>query len=159
MQSDLKTPDRTVRTLALSLICLGFLFSMVGCAQFYKMLGLTEKQTTDQVSEDQKVIIQAISEIRDTAADQATETQKVIIRTISEVRTTAADIVSVSAAALGTLASGLLARWLGTERKITKALIVGIENAPASDAKASIKSVAISAGVEKALHKRVASLT
>ncbi len=132
-----KTPDRTVKTIALSLICLGILFTMVGCAQMYKMLGLTEKQTTDQVSEDQKIII----------------------RTISEVRTTAADIISASVAGLGALASGLLARLLGTERKITKALITGIEKTPDLDIKKNVMAEALTAGVEKKLHKRVSALT
>jgi len=137
MERHLKTCETAIRTAPLTLICLGILFSMVGCAQFYKMIGLTEKQTTDQVSEDQKVII----------------------RTISEVRTTAADIVSASVAGLGAIASGLLARLLGTERKITKALIVGIEKTPELDTKKNVRDQAISAGVEKALHKRVVSLT
>lgn len=137
MPKHLKTPDRTVRTLALALIGLGFLFTLVGCAQVYKFLGLTEKQTKEQVSKDQKTII----------------------RTITEVRTTTADIISATVAGIGALASGLLARLLGTERKITKAMIVGIEKTPELDVKKNVRTEAISAGIEKALHKRVASLT
>ena len=137
MSQHQKTPDRTVKTLAMALICLGVLFSITGCTQIYKLIGLTEEQTNEQVDLDRQVIT----------------------RTITEVRTQAADLITTAVAAAGTIASGLLATWLGRERKITKALIVGIENSPELDTKKNVRNAAISAGVEKALHKRVEALT
>ena len=116
---------------------IGILFILAGCAQVYKALGLTEEQTQEQVSEDQKTII----------------------RTVNQVRTTTAEILTTALAGLGTIASGFLAKWLGTERKITKALIAGIEKSAPGSVKESVHQQATNAGIEPQLSKRVAALT
>ena len=118
-------------------VLIGTLFILVGCAEVYKAAGLTEEQTDEQVSEDQKVII----------------------RTVTQVRTTTADILTSAIAGFGTIASGFLAKWLGTERKITKALIAGIEKAAPGSVKESVHQQATDAGIEPQLSKRVAALT
>lgn len=124
-------------TATIVFILIGTLFILTGCAQIYKSLGLTEEQIDEQVSEDQKTII----------------------RTITQVRTTTAEIITTAVAGLGTIASGFLAKWLGTERKITAALITGIESAGDLRAKESVKAKATASGIESALHARVVKLT
>lgn len=124
-------------TAMITFILVGILFCLAGCAQLYKLAGLTEEQTNEQL-----------------AADQET-----IIRTITQVRTTAADIITTALAGLGAISSGFLAKWLGTERKITKALITGVEANPTGDVKESIQAKATAAGVENKLHARVKALT
>ena len=118
-------------------ILMGCLFILTGCAQVYKVLGLTEEQVAEQVSEDQKTII----------------------RTITKVRTTTAEIVTTAIAALGTIASGFLAKWLGTERKMTAALITAIESSDGVNVKEAAQAKATAAGIETQLHARVISLT
>lgn len=122
---------------ALLLIFLGSTLFLIGCAQLYKMIGLTEEQTAAQVAQDQAAIQQ----------------------TIEQVRWTTHEIITTALAAAGTIASGLFARWLGTERKITTALIGAIEHADNTTTKEIITTKAISAGVESKLNARVRALT
>ncbi|MBA7685494.1 hypothetical protein ES703_93919 [subsurface metagenome] len=125
------------KTAAILFILIGSLFTLAGCLQLYKLLGLTPEQTADQVAQDQK----AAQEI------------------IQQVRWTSHEIISTAIAAAGTILSGLLARWLGTEKKITKVLIAGIEKTNNSDIKASVQNEAFAAGIQPQLHARVKALT
>lgn len=125
------------KTAAILFIFVGSLFTFTGCAQLYKFLGLTEQQTQEQISEDQKTII----------------------RTVTQVRTTAAEILTTLIAAAGTIATGFLAKWLHTERKITKAVITGVEDNPTGNVKESIEAKATALGVQPKLHARVKALT
>lgn len=127
----------TQTTATLVFILIGSLFLFTGCVQLYKILGLTEEQTQEQVAEDQKTII----------------------RTITQVRTTAAEIITTAVAGLGAIASGFLAKWLHTERKITQVLITGVESAHETNVKETIKAKATAAGVEPKLAARVRALT
>ena len=125
------------RTAYLFFLTIGILFILTGCTQVYKSLGMNEEQVAAQVAADQETTSIAIHAIRATT----TETITTII------------------AGVGTILSAFLAKWLGTERKITKAIITGIEDAEPIDAKKSIQKAAQAAGVEKLLNKRVQSLT
>lgn len=127
----------TQTTATLVFILIGSLFIFTGCVQVYKLLGLTEEQTQEQISEDQKTII----------------------RTITQVRTTTAEIITTAIAGLGAIASGFLAKWLHTERKITGVLITAVESADSSNIKKTIKTKASAAGVEPKLAARVRALT
>lgn len=118
-------------------ILIGLLFILAGCAQLYKFLGFTDQQTQDQLTKDQ-------------------ESEKQIIETF---RLTTTELITTAIAGLGAIASGFLAKWLGTEKKLTKVLITGIEKAPNSNVKESIKTQALSAGIESQLHARVKALT
>ncbi len=118
-------------------LLIGTLFILTGCAAAYKALGLTEEQIHEQVDKDQKVII----------------------RTITTVRTTTADIITTALAGIGTIASGFLAKWLGTERRISRALITGIEKAAPGSVKDTVHQKATDAGIQKQLSRRVAALT
>lgn len=118
-------------------ILLGSLFILTGCSQLYKMIGLSPEQAAEQTAKDQE----SRGEL------------------VNQFRTTTSELVSYAIAGIGSIASGFLAKWLGTERKITAALITGIESAGEMGAKESVKAKATASGVESALHARVLKLT
>ncbi|MBA7692132.1 hypothetical protein ES703_100690 [subsurface metagenome] len=118
-------------------ILIGSLFCLAGCAQLYKLIGLTDQQTADQV-----------------AADQV-DRQKII----QGIRLTTTELITTAIAGAGAIASGFLARALGTEKKITKVLIFGIEDTNAAHVKATIQAKANAAGIQPQLHARVKALT
>lgn len=127
----------TQTTATVVFIIIGSLFVFTGCAALYRALGLTEKQTANQVAKDQ--------------ADRQ--------NLIDQVRFTTTEIITTAVAGAGAILSGLLARWLGTERKITAALITGIETAEDATTKETVKAKATASGIEPALHARVLKLT
>lgn len=116
---------------------IGSLFCLAGCAQLYKLIGLSNHQAADQVAADQ------------------TARQEII----EGIRLTTTELITTAIAGAGAIASGFLARALGTERKITKVMITRIEKANNSDIKAAIQAEAFAAGVQPKLHARVKSLT
>ena len=122
---------------ALLLIFLGSTLFLIGCAQLYKFFGLTPEQTAAQAAQDQDAI------------------QK----TIEQIRWTTHEIISTTIAAAGAIASGFLAKWLGTERKMTAVMIDAIESEPSHDLKKTITAKATSAGIEPQLNARVKALT
>lgn len=124
-------------TAGLIFIVLGSLFLLVGCTQFYRLIGLTDQQTADQVAKDQK------------------DRQQIV----ENIRMTTTEIITTALAGLGAIASGFLAKWLGTERKITKVLIAGIEAKEGGTTKEVVKTKAIAAGIETKLNARVRALT
>ena len=122
---------------ATAIIALGTILLITSCTHIYKFIGLTDQQTANQTAKDQAVTIHVI----DTAREQLWQ------------------IITAAVTATGGLASGLLARWLGTEKKITAALITGIEAARPDHVKESVTAKATSAGVESKLNARVRALT
>ena len=119
------------------LIAIGVCFVLIGCTQFYRTIGLTDRQATTQVAEDQAVAIRVIESGRELLWQ----------------------VISVAVAGVGAVLTGLLGRWLGTERKMTRAMIRGIEATTSDKVKASVQAMARAAGVEGKLHKRVRALT
>ena len=45
------------KTAMILFIFIGSLFCLAGCAQLYKLIGLTPEQTADQIGKDQKAIL------------------------------------------------------------------------------------------------------
>lgn len=127
----------SLRTAAILFVLIGTLFTITGCLQLYKTIGLTDDQVQDQLTKDQD------------------SRQKII----QQVRFTTTEIITTALAGIGTIASGILAKWLGTERKITSTLISAVESTKNPDLKETIKNKATSAGIEPKLHKRVSALT
>ena len=68
-------------------------------------------------------------------------------------------IATVATAGVGTILSALLARWVGVERKISGAIIAGVESADNGDVKKAVQAKAVAAGVEGKLAKRVKAIT
>lgn len=125
------------KTAVISFILCGTLFILTGCAQFYRAIGLSAEQTADQVAKDQ------------TARQEITD----------KIRLTTTELLLTITSGLGAIASGFLAKWLGTERKITTALITGIESTDAKATKESVNRKATAAGIEPKLAARVRALT
>lgn len=125
------------KTATIAFILIGSLFCLAGCAQLYKLIGLTDQQTQDQLTQDQ-IDRQKIAE---------------------GIRLTTTEIITTAVAGLGAIATGFLAKWLGTERKITKVLITGIEAKEGGTTKQVVHAKALDAGIENQLHARVKSLT
>lgn len=124
-------------TAGLILILIGTLFVFTSCTAFYRAIGLTDEQAKAQTEKDQ--------ESRQNLTDQF--------------RLTTTELISSAMAGAGAILSGLLARWLGTERKMTTALITGIEKADTPNVKKYVKAKAITAGIESKLNARVQALT
>lgn len=137
MQQHLQNYRPVTNPIILTIIALGTLFILIGCGQLYRKLGLTPEQTATQVKKDQAT----------TGA------------VIDQFRTTTSDIITTTLAGLGALASGILAKYLTTERKITAVLINTIEDSDIDNIKTVIQKKAKKAGVESALNKRVTALT
>lgn len=121
----------------ISFILIGSLFTLAGCAQLYKFLGLTKQQTQNQIEKDQ------------------TDRQKII----EGIRLTTTELITTAIAGAGAILSGILAKWLGTERKITNTLITAVEKSATDTVKETIHNFAGTAGIEPQLHKRVKALT
>lgn len=119
------------------LITLGILFLFIGCRQLYEWSGQTPEQAQQSTTHDTQAVIQ----------------------TITEAAPLAWKLAAILATSIGTILTGLLAKWLSTEKKVTKALITGIEKAEDKTVKQTIKAEALAAGVESVLHSRVKQLT
>lgn len=124
-------------TAGLFLLLIGSALVIIGCESLYHTIGLTDEQTAQQLAADQEAL-QGL---------------------LTTGRTTLYDIIVTIMAGGGTILSGLLAKWLGTERKITTAMIQGIESADPGTVKEEVQKKAIAAGVESKLHSRVVALT
>lgn len=125
------------QTAGLIIIIIGLLFITIGCEKLYRTIGLTEQQTTEQLAQDRA----AIEGILNTSRSQLY------------------DIIMTIIAGTGATLSGVLAKWLKTEKKITKAIIQGVEAAEQTTVKAAIQEKATAAGVEAKLKVRVNALT
>jgi len=119
--------------LAVVVIC----FVIIGCGTIYKVVGLDEQQAATQQAKDAEVIISVVEQGRELAWQLAT----------------------LGVAAVGTIVTGFLGKWLKNEKALTAAVIAGVEKTDKAGVKASIRSVALDAGVEGLLHKRVKKLT
>lgn len=124
-------------TATIVFILVGSLFLAAGCAQFYRAIGLTEEQTAGQIKKDQD------------------DRQQII----EGIRLTTTELITSAIAGLGAIASGFLARALGTERKITKVLIGNIETNNNENLKTAITAEALQLGIENKLYARVKALT
>lgn len=135
------------------------LFLLIGCASLFRSAGLTDEQAAAQTAELQKVITLAGSEALETIQSGLSEGHDLKTIAVKASSTSLWKIIAAAGAALGIVLNGLLAKWLSTEKKITTAVITGVEDAHASDVKASIKRNATAAGIESKLSARVKALT
>lgn len=122
---------------AWALIVVSLSLTVTGCVQLYKALGMTEEQAQEEHGKD-------VEELR---------------KALSEGRVLFWQIVSGVVAAAGALVTGLLAKWLGQEKKIVQAVVAGVEKAGNGKVKEAIHDSALAMGVEGALSKRVQTLT
>lgn len=109
---------------------------VIGCGTLYKTLGLPPEQVEVQVAKD-AVIVEAV---------------------VEQTRNTFWPILSAAIGCAGTLVSALLAKLLVTERKMTGAMIAGVEKAGNGDAKKAVTVESLRRGVGVQLAKRVRKL-
>lgn len=119
------------------LIFVGMIFVLIGCENVYRWFGFTEEQVAEQTAKDAAAVEDVVEHGREIGWQIATTV----------------------IAGVGAVVSGLLGKWLGTERKISRAVIAGVEAADKQNVKEAIKREALSLGVESKLHKRVEALT
>ena len=149
--------SRTTATIIITTTIL--LFVLIGCQSLFRSAGLTDEQAAQQTAELKSAL--------DAAAAAAIATAQQSLAQGHDLKTTAVKassiflwkILAAAAATLGVALNTLLAKWLGTEKKITKAMITAVENTNDPSAKQAIRSAAIAAGVESKLHARVKALT
>lgn len=135
------------------------LFLLIGCASLFRSAGLTDEQAAEQTAQLKSALgdatTSAIAEIQ-TGLQEGHDLKTIAVKASSAFIW---KIVAAAGASAGIILNGLLAKWLGTEKKITKALITGVEQSNDQSAKESIRSAAIAAGVQAKLHTRVKALT
>lgn len=113
------------------------LFLVVGCGGFYKMLGLPSPEVDELVKDDALRTLQAVQEGRTIFWQAAT----------------------AAIGSLGAVVSVLLGKYIQVERKISKAMIMGIEKSEGNGVKGQVAKQAVRYGVDKPLTKRVTKLT
>ena len=141
------------------MLSLGLVFIIVGCAGVYRTLGVPDEQAANQGALDEAAITAAVTEGMTEFTNQLAAGQPLPAAAASAGSALAWKLATILLGGAGTIISTLLAKWLGTERKITSSIIRGVEKGDKPGIKESIKAEAMSAGVEVALHKRVTALT
>lgn len=141
------------------LVISSLLFLLVGCPAFFRSAGLSDEQAALQTAELKSALegaaTAAIADIQ-TGLAEGHDLKTIAVKASS---TFIWKIIAAAGAGLCIVLNGLLAKWLGTEKKINKAIITGIESANDSTVKESVHAKAIAAGVESKLNARVKALT
>ena len=147
------------RSAVLILATIFLLFLAIGCAAMLRKTGLDQPEA-DQIAADAQSAMAA-------AAADAVDNIKTGIaqgKPLPAIATETASVfgwklAAIAASTIGAVLSALLAKWLGTERKMTAALITGIEKTNNITTKEYIQKKAIAAGVQDQLDRRVQALT
>ncbi len=147
------------RTAALVLAAIFLLFLTIGCAAALRKTGLDQAEA-DRIAAAaherlSHAAAQAVENIKE-GLDQGHDLKTIAVKTSSAF---AWQLATIGASTIGAVLSGLLAKWLGTERKISAALITGIEKNPSNSVKDSVNEASIRAGIQPQLHRRVQALT
>ncbi len=136
-----------------------FLFILIGCQSLFRSAGLTHEEAALQIAQLEAALADAtsaaIADIQ-TGLAQGHDLKTIAVKTSSAFLW---KIIAAAGASVGVVLNGLLAKCLSTEKKITKAMIKGVQSNSTNDVKQNIKAQATAAGVENALHKRVKALT
>lgn len=157
LQSTVLKCSRT--TAIIILVTSSLLFLLVGCPAFFRSAGLTDDQAAEQTAKLKSALegatAAAIADIQ-TGLAEGHDLKTIAVKASSSFLW---KIIAAAGATVGVVLNGLLAKWLSTEKKITKALITGIENNHDKNPKQAVHSAAVAAGIQPKLHKRVKSLT
>ncbi len=136
-----------------------FLFLLIGCASLFRSAGLTDDQVAQQTAALKAALVDAtsaaITDIQ-TGLAEGHDLPTIAVKTGTSFLW---KMIAAAGATVGVVLNGLLAKWLGTEKKITKAMIAGVEKANNTDTKETITTIAGAAGIEPQLHARVKALT
>lgn len=154
--TNLRCSHRTATFMILTILAL---FLLIGCASLFRSAGSTDEEAQHQTA----LLEQALANATEEAINDITSglAQGHDLKAIAARASTAFlwKLGTIGASTIGVLLTGLLGRLLGKEKKITKAIIKGVESSGTVDAKKAIYTKAIDMGVEDALHKRVKALT
>ena len=119
------------------LILGGFAYLLVGCADVYRSLGMTDEEAVEQQGKDTVEIIKAIESGREVFWQAATA------------------IVT----GLGAVISAVLAKWLGTEKKVSGAAISAVVRDGNGDVLKLLRAEAAAQGVGKTMANRIDAAT
>ena len=146
------------QTATVTIFAIFLLFLILGCASMLRKAGMTNDQPTDQAAQITAALGDAAAEaVADIPTGLAQDKDLPALAT-DTASAFAWKIAAIAASTIGAVLSALLAKWLGTERKITQAMITGIEKAPNNNVKESVKDEAFLAGIQNELHARVKAL-
>lgn len=148
------------RSSATLIVCATILlFILIGCQALFRSAGLSDDQAAQQIADLKSALAEAttaaIADVQ-TGLAEGHDLKSIAVKTGS---TFIWKIITAGGAAIGIVLNGLLAKWLRTEKKITKTLITGIENDNHDSTKTTVHKLALAAGIEPQLHKRVKALT
>ncbi len=147
------------KTAIIIILTIFVLFLAIGCAAMLRKAGLTPDEADRQAAIAQAALTDAAAEAVaniQTGLAQGDDLKTIAIKTGSAF---AWKIAALAASTIGAVLSALLAKWLGTERKINQVLITGIEKTANQATKETIHNKATAAGIEPQLHARVKALT
>ena len=142
------------------LIAVAILFLLVGCASLYRSLGVSSEQAAQQAAHDQAAVGQAAVSAGKEFVEQIATGTPLPVAAVASGSEFIWQLLTIIATSAGTILTGWLATRLKTEKRITAAMITGVEKAAEpTGVKASIQREATAAGVEPILHARVQELT
>jgi len=141
------------------MLAIGIGFIIVGCSGVYRALGMPDETPAVAGEADEEAIRAAAAEAVAEFAAQLASGVPLPAAAAATGSKLAWQLATVLLGGAGTIISTLLAKWLGTEKKITSSLIRGIEKSGKDNVKTAVKAEATSAGVEPVLHSRVTKLT
>lgn len=135
------------------------LFVLIGCAAMLRKTQIPQDEA-DRLAAIAKqnlaaAATEAVADIQEGLA-QGQDLKSIAVKTGSAFTW---KLATIGASTIGAVLSGLLAKWLGTERKITTALITGIEKSGLNGTKQNVQAKAKAAGVQNQLDHRVQALT
>lgn len=117
---------------ALAVFCLG-LFVLAGCAAMLEKLGMSPQE----------------------AAESAEKMGAAAVETARRVGGPAGELIALAVATAGAVLSGILAKLLLGERKISRVIIQGVEAADVEAVKVAVAAAANDAGISGAVDRRV----
>ncbi len=147
------------RTAFFFLLSITLLFVLVGCAALLRSAGLDQDQAAQQSAALERALnhglAAAVDEIK-TGLAEGHSPSTIALNATSQMIW---KLIAAGSSTAGVVLSSLLAKWLGTEKKIAKAMIDGIEESEGIDVKSTVHKKAVEAGVEPALAARVRAYT
>ena len=132
---------------------------MIGCAAWLRKTGIPPDEANRLAAIAEQNIADAAAEAVQTIQEGIAQGKPLPAIATETATAFGWKLATIAASTIGAVLSALLAKWLGTERKITKALITGIEDNNADQTKLFVKGRADAAGIEPQLHTRVKALT
>ena len=146
-------------TAKIVILAIAGLFLLIGCTSLLRSSSMTQTEAAQEKARLEHALVAAAAEaVADihTGLAEGHDIKTLALTTGSEFLW---KMIAAGASTAGLILSGLMAKWLGTERKITKVLITAIENTDNNIIKETVHKKALDAGVEPKLAARVQALT